>query len=222
MIIQPYFPEPETVPGNIAAERHPIRIAFVRKVMGGYALAALLAIGVAWVRPEVSPEQPGLVLFVSLVLLTITRRLSGGGKGDRPFAMLVFPAVLVSLGLVLGNLTTREVWGCPALAALLLPIYTAVSGRDYSFVGAYALTFGMTAAAWAGLATMGWIDPAELIWAVLSAGVYLFFVTYDLASLLRRRRWGEEFEAVVDLFRDSLNIVTYSVRVWQHWRRFRI
>jgi hypothetical protein len=45
---------------------------------------------------------------------------------------------------------------------------------------------------------------------------------YDNASLLARRRLGEELGAVVDLYRDVLNVFGWVVRVLAHWRKHRI
>jgi FtsH-binding integral membrane protein len=58
---------------------------------------------------------------------------------------------------------------------------------------------------------------------VLAANVlYLTYWVYDLASLLARRRRGEELAAVVDLYRDVLNIFGYVARCIGHWKKHRI
>jgi FtsH-binding integral membrane protein len=52
--------------------------------------------------------------------------------------------------------------------------------------------------------------------------VYLSYLVYDLAALLTRRRLGEEVGAVLDLYRDVLNMFSYPIRVWKHWRTHKI
>jgi hypothetical protein len=48
------------------------------------------------------------------------------------------------------------------------------------------------------------------------------YFAYDLASLMSRRRRGEEAAAVVDLYRDVFNVFGYVPRVIAHWHRHRI
>ena len=66
---------------------------------------------------------------------------------------------------------------------------------------------------------MGKVEGAQaLSW----NAIYLTFYVYDLASLLARRRIGEEWAAVVDLYRDVLNVFGWIVRVFAHWRKHKI
>ncbi|HCD99673.1 MAG TPA: hypothetical protein DER07_01365, partial [Armatimonadetes bacterium] len=66
------------------------------------------------------------------------------------------------------------------------------------------------------------VAPPASLWGLAANAAYLFFLVYDLAAVLTRRLPKEEWGAVVDLYRDALNFLTYSVRVVRHWRKHRI
>ena len=51
---------------------------------------------------------------------------------------------------------------------------------------------------------------------------YFSYYIYDLAALLQRRKGQDPWLAVMDLYRDILNFVSYTFRVIHHWRNFRI
>jgi hypothetical protein len=65
------------------------------------------------------------------------------------------------------------------------------------------------------------VAPSNLLLGILAAIGYICYFVYDLSMLVKRRRMGEEVAAVADLYRDLINFVTYSVRVYFHWRKFR-
>ena len=52
--------------------------------------------------------------------------------------------------------------------------------------------------------------------------MFVIYWVYDLASLLARRRQGEELAAVVDLYRDVFNFFGYAVRMIKHWQKHKI
>ena len=58
--------------------------------------------------------------------------------------------------------------------------------------------------------------------ALLWNAVGLFYLVYDLASLLSRRKSDESWASVVDLYRDVFNFLGYFPRVMIHWNRHRI
>ena len=57
-----------------------------------------------------------------------------------------------------------------------------------------------------------------LIW----NSVGLFYMVYDLAALMSRRKTTEAWASVVDLYRDVFNFMGYFPRVLIHWNRHRI
>lgn len=91
--------------------------------------------------------------------------------------------------------------------------YVTLAGRDFSFLGVAAFAMGS-----ASLMAAGWAFATELTWseALTAAIVCISLVSYwvfDLAMILRRRRYREEVQAVVDLYRDLLNFVGFPVRL---------
>jgi FtsH-binding integral membrane protein len=135
---------------------------------------------------------------------------------------LLFP-LLASLGLALRPLVQAD-W--PLWSLLLGPfcavLYAAFCGRDFSFMGQYLLAIIASSTA---IAAIWAVEPTAIRFpiSVLAANVlYLTYWVYDLASLLARRRRGEELAAVVDLYRDVLNIFGYVARCIGHWKKHRI
>lgn len=91
--------------------------------------------------------------------------------------------------------------------------YATLAGRDFSLLGVGTFAMGS-----ASLMASGWALATELTWseALTSAIVcfaLVFYWVFDLAMILRRRRYGEEIQAAVDLYRDLLNFVGFPVRL---------
>ncbi len=74
----------------------------------------------------------------------------------------------------------------------------------------------------AALADAANFSSSHAAFALGSNAVFVTYLLYDMASLLARRRVGEEFAAVVDLYRDVFNFFGYAVRMVKHWRKHRI
>jgi FtsH-binding integral membrane protein len=221
--IQPYFPEPIEVAGNVAAERYLVTLGFVLRTMAGHFLSVCAAAVVAVVAPPiVGLGVATAVFFASLLALTVLRRLLHGRMLDNLLSTLLMIPTLWSLGTVLRHLhdSGHPVWIVGA-AYLLASAYALFCGSDFSFVGQFMLT-GMASVAVVGAAVLagavGWAQGLEWLGLAL---VFVFYYVYDLAALLSRRRLREEPAAVADLYRDLLNFLTYSVRIVLHWRRFR-
>ena len=121
---------------------------------------------------------------------------------------------------------TMAIVGVPVWALLVGPAfalaYTLLCGRDYSFVGCGLLSLIGSSVLIAGLAQQTGLEHRAAAWALGLNAVYLVYFVYDLASLMSRRRRGEEPAAVVDLYRDVFNVFGYVPRVVSHWRRHRI
>ena len=223
MHIQPYFPEPIEVTKNAASERYIVTLSYVRAVMAGHFISALAVAGVAlFLEPTLDVQSAAVVFFGSLLLLTIGRRLLHGGWLDNAVSLLLLAPTVWSLGALvrIGLDAGMPVW-IPGVAYLYASVYGALCGRDFSFVGQFVITLGALTATVVSALALGIVDLGDaFLWSFIAL-VYAFYYIYDLAALLSRRRLGEEPAAVADLYRDMLNVLTYSVRVYLHWRRYR-
>jgi hypothetical protein len=221
--IQPYFPEPITVRGNVAAERYLVTLGFIRRTMLGHFLTAVaVAVVTIFVPTVMSAVSYAAAFAVCLLALTVLRRILNGGPVDNvASAVLLVPCLWSLAGLVRAGLDAgHPVWIVGA-CYLVADTYAAVCGRDFSFVGQFMVTLFATVVLALALGltqTASWGEA--LFWGAAGLGYVLFYV-YDLAALLSRRRLGEEPAAVADLYRDLLNFTTYTVRIVLHWRRFR-
>ncbi len=224
MYVQPYFPEQIEIQGNIAAEAYDVRLRFVRLSVGMHLLsAALVAAAAVWVSAPIGPTWSCWVFLGLLAAMSASRLILHRGRADIVATGILLPPTLLPLSWALR-------WafdlGWPSWS-LIFPIigsglYTAFCGRDFSFVGQWMVSGFVSLV---GIGAVAWfIRPGGIVFLNAStfALAYLTYYVYDLAALLTRRRRGEEFGAVVDLYRDVLNFTTYTARVVQHWRKFRI
>jgi hypothetical protein len=224
MYIPPYFPEPETIPGCVANADYDTRLAFVRRVVYLHLLAVAPMFGLAWLpgfQPHVGTSA--LLVLAVLLALTLTRRLGPGGRADRVSCVLLYPVLAWGVGGMLTVLsqTMPVTFLCMLTALLSSGLYTATCGRDFSFLGQFFFSLvAPTAVALVQVIVLREYHAGVAAWTL--AFVLMFFVVYDLAALLQRRRDGEQWPAVIDLFRDSLNFITYGFRVIAHVRKFRI
>ncbi|MCW5936573.1 MAG: hypothetical protein KIT11_04620 [Fimbriimonadaceae bacterium] len=220
MYLQPFFPEPVTVPGNVTQHRYGVRVEFVRRVAFGQALCVALA-GVSMSFGAVLDARlAGSALLGSMVALSFLRVV---GKRTPTLVVLdvvVLLAVLLLWGQVLAG---AEPWLAAGLAmgTVLVVLYTAVAGRDFSYYGLYFL--GLLAAGvlclLEDLLGFASLPGAGLTFAV--AATWLGYLCYDLSMIVRRRRPAEVVPAIVDVFRDPLNLFSYAWRTWRHWRRLK-
>ena len=128
----------------------------------------------------------------------------------------------------------EKLGGARSLSAIDLPVwaalvgaacsalYAVLCGRDFSFVGQFVLAWIVSSGFVAWIATMEHLVPGNAAQALAWNTAFLLYLVYDTASLLSRRRRGEALAAVVDLFRDVLNVLGWTLRVVQHWRQHRI
>ena len=101
-------------------------------------------------------------------------------------------------------------------------IYGALSGRDYSFVGNFMLSLIASSVAIAAVCSQEGYSRRLAAEGLGLNAAYLFYVIYDLASIQSRRRTGEEWAAVTDLYRDVFNVFGYIRRVIIHWQKHKI
>ena len=224
MYVHNYVPDPLEVPGNITEEPYAERLAFIRRVTALHAISVCAIAGVTLAPIKVLPVSLAsayvLLLLLTLCLLRIVFR---GTKTEAMSSLGLLPIVIVIFGMASASWLRAgfPVWAaCIGLACGLT--YTMLCGRDFSFVGQFSLSLIASSAIVSIGAIVLSLDPMHAAKALAWNACYLLFYVYDLASLLARRRRGEELAAVVDLYRDVLNVFGWVVRVIAHWRKHRI
>lgn len=224
MYVPNYVPEPLEVPGNVTLDPYPIRLAFVRRVTLLHAVSLCLIAGMArlpW--PQMRWESTLAILAGILLVLDGLRVVL---RGRRLEARLSAASLAILLPAVAWTGRTLLDAGVPVWAMLVGPTfglaYTLLCGRDYSFVGCGLLGLIGSSVALAGLIVQSNMEGPTAAWALGLNAAYLLYFVYDLASLMSRRRRGEEAAAVTDLYRDVFNVFGYVPRVISHWHRHRI
>lgn len=224
MNVPPFVPPQIEIAGNVAEARYPIRIAFVKRVVGLHSAYWAIILGCALIPlPDANWGFAATMVLGSLLALSLVRGLAKGWRHEQLLSAVCVPPL--TMGIVLLVQLTGDagvpfwVWGLGPLSTLM---YAMLCGRDLSFVGMFVMTsLGCSGTILFG-DQFGWFTR-PLFWESLAAILaYLVFFVYDLAALQTRRRLGEEVGAVLDLFRDLLNFTTYPIRVINHWRRHRI
>ncbi len=224
MYVPNYVPEPLEVPANVTLDPYPVRLAFIRRVTLLHSASLCAAAALAWLpwpEPDLTVAFAGLA--VALLLLDALRVALRGRPVE---AILSATALGVLLPLVGWIAHIAFEAGVPVWAMLVGPAfmlaYTLLCGRDYSFVGCGLLSLIGSSVTLAALAVQTNMPPPASAWALGLNAAFLLYLVYDLASLMSRRRRGEEGAAVVDLYRDVFNVFGYVPRVISHWRRHRI
>lgn len=224
MYVPNYVPEPLEVPANVTLDPYPVRLAFIRKVTLLHAVSLCLVASLAWLPFErVSLAAALVLLAVILLLLDGIRVMFRGRPIESQLSIgagviMFFTAALAAREAVLDGIPVWAILVGPAFALA----YTLLSGRDYSFVGCGLLSLIGSSVVLAGMIVQTGMSVAVGAWALGLNTAYLVYFVYDLASLMSRRRRGEELAAVVDLYRDVFNIFGYIPRVISHWNRHRI
>lgn len=224
MIVPPFVPPPIEIPGNVAQQPYGKMIRFVRKVVIFHAFAWTGVAGLAhFESSNIDLWQSSLTLLSSLVALSLVRGLVKGRHWEMYGSALLMPLVFFSLG-SLGNHLFRT--GISPftliLGPLLATLYICFCGRDLSFFGMAILSslgtgLVLWALDWSKALPLGTAGPIFIF-----SLIHLLYIVYDLAMITRRRRLDEALGAVIDLFRDCMNVVAYPLRVWSHWRKHRI
>lgn len=223
MPLPTYFPDPETVSGNVASEKHRPRVQFLRRVCIGHCAANLITAGLSIQLVSFAQIGQAAALFiVSLAALTLQRRfLDKGLLGVSLSVALAVPTV-VFLAIVWGHL---RILGLPVDVivpiSLAIGVYSALCGNDFSYWGQLTLSYLVCLGFLIFMFRSGDMSVTQAIGGACLGFVYLFYFSYDLSMIVKRRRIGEELSGVVDFYRDLVNFVTYSVRVYLHWKRFR-
>jgi hypothetical protein len=220
-----YIPEPESLPGNITKEPYRLRLVFIRAVLIRFLVTVLAICLVSVYAPPLLGTLArktiflGVVLFFASAIRTVLR--------SHRHEPIISPWTLISVVLAVGWVARAWIQaGFPAWSLVIgivcLCLYTAFCGRDFSFVGGYVLTAIVSSVAIASIClSVGYDGIATAKALVWNVGM-LFYLVYDLASLMSRRRIGEEWAATSDLYRDIFNPLGYVPRIIHHWYRHRI
>ncbi|MFI5386567.1 MAG: Bax inhibitor-1 family protein [Fimbriimonadales bacterium] len=224
MYVPNYVPAPIEVPNNVTEERHLVRLGFIRRVSALHFLSLLIVGGLSMLSlPTPLLGASVAELGVVLLLLSVIRISTRATRMDQILSLSLLPLLIVSLAVIVRTLDQAgwPVWGV-AVGAASAVVYGLCCGRDFSFVGQFFLSLIVSCTVLAIVATTTGMSPHEAAFLLGANTAYLFYLVYDCASLLARRRLGEEAAAVVDLYRDVFNVFGYLVRVARHWRKHRI
>ena len=223
MNVQPYFPEPIEVPGNIANASYRTLNKFIKTV----GLLYYSTLVFAWFAGQHFAQTWSLrfaatFLVGSIIFLSLSRTWLKGVTEVFVSTVVLIPT-LVGVGTFMALLEQR---GFPswvlAICVSAATLYNVLSGLDFSFSGQFFLSL---LTVWVYILTVyffGKVSSKQAIVGSLFAVSFLFYFVYDFACLLKRRIEGEQVAAVSDLYRDVFNIFSYTVRVIYHWRKFKI
>lgn len=227
----PIFPEPITLKGCAAEAPYDQRIGFIRRVAANSSLSALVFAGMtfAWSRPPLISALMDLhwssvyfAAFVSLLVLIAARRVSTPMQVVLAALFFVcWSAFFAVVGLSLRDAFSGFVYGGATLyvgLALGFGAYALLCGRDYTHVGSFVLTSLFIVAVWGVCWALFHPSAVEAVSLLVGTICANFYWHYDLAMILRRRRLSEPFSAIVDLYRDMLNFISYPVRVYMYQR----
>ena len=224
MYVPNYVPEPLEVPGNVTLSPYAVRISFIRQVTLLHLIGLGLLAAMAFVPvPKTGCILPVAVLCAILILLDLLRIKLRSRPLEARISSACLPCVLLVVAWLAQELALT---GLPVGFVLAGPvccgIYTVACGRDYSFVGCFLLSLIASSTVLAALANQLRMPSNLTAYGLALNAVYLTYFVYDLASLMARRRRGEESAAVVDLYRDIFNFFGYLVRIVGHWKRHKI
>jgi hypothetical protein len=224
MIVPNYVPEPLEVPSNVTLEPYRFRVAYIRRVTLLHLATLLVATALtnyAW--PRLGLPTVALLLALVLVALDLWRIAARRARVEAMVSTFLLPLVVALVSWVATE-ALRLGWPAwaPLTGVVAASLYTVLCGRDFSFVGGFLLAWIASSVAIAAYVLHQRLGVPLAAAALVANTVYLFYFEYDLASLLSRRRRGEEWAAVVDLYRDVFNVFGYVVRCVRHWRKHRI
>lgn len=219
-----YVPEPEEIPGNLTKEPYARRVQYIRHVLYKFIGSVAMIVGVGLLVPRNLPVWPitGFMLIV-LLLVSGIRTVLRGTNLEPKLTTWCLPIVVVAVAV------TSRAWTAAAFPAWSIlagiacfGIYATICGRDFSFVGGYALSIIASSVFIAGVMVEEGMSSQRSTEALLWNAFGLFYLVYDLAAMLSRRKRNESWASVVDLYRDIFNFVGYFPRVVIHWNRHRI
>ena len=216
------FPVPYTVPNCVDDQPYIDKIRFIKRTLVGH-LATIFIIAFFAIYVHIPLTDPQLLTTLGLILLAMTalRLTVKSGKVEQYGSVILLLTAIPLLGQLCRDIHTA---GYPILifliAATLSGIYTILAGRDFSFPGLVVVcSVGLIPILLIlrnqGVPTM---DTPAFAWII--GTIYLVYVAYNLSMILKRRTPSEVPTAIADFYRDSLNFLTYPVRVYFHWRNY--
>lgn len=225
MYVPNYVPSQVEIPGSVAEKSWREKVLFLRYATMAFGILAILISLVAIVVPYDLDSFPTVVILAigGCLFLNLIRTFARDSQLERGPSLVVTPFVLLTLGLTLGGFQRLGVpiWAM-ASSWFFFTLYTYLCGRDFSFLG--QLILGSLASVVLDLLVVFlWRLGTKIgLEAVAISLVSSFYFSYDLASIMSRRRRGEELHAGIDFLRDMFNFVGFSIRCRRHWRRHKI
>jgi hypothetical protein len=224
MYVPNYIPEPLEVPGNASLESYRARLGYIRRVTFFFLATVPVVAASSWLDWPMTIPWLGMAVFgACILLLDVVRVVLRGSAVEAKVSAASLPVLLAVAGwaIACGSSAGLPMWtlGVGPLAATL---YTLLAGRDYSFVGCFFISWIAGCTAVAAVAIGLSLSGPDAATALLMTSGFLGYWVYDLASMMSRRRVGEEWASVVDFYRDPLNFVGYGIRCLKHWRKHHI
>lgn len=210
------------MPDSVSSRPYRERLVFTKSalVIQGF---VLLSVGLTsvFIRPILEFGLCLLLLVSGLVLLTFVRRLLKSGPVESS----------ISIGLALANtvlfvslLASMNQWGFPSwsvgVSGLAILCYVAACGRDFSFLGFIAVP-SLTLLVLELFLVLARMSPPAGHLAWITVLTILTYTSYDLAMIMKRRTTSEVLTTFADFQRDLINLVTYPIRIYSHWRKYR-
>lgn len=224
MIVPNYVPEAIEIPGNVTEQPYRERLIFIRRVSILHLASVAFVGGVVAAQTHPLPIKQTVIPYAVFILgLSLLRIRCRGDKLETQLSSYALPILLLLAGMVAASLIRWNfpVWSAGVGVACGV-LYTLSCGRDFSFVGQFFLGLIASTLIISVTVLCFGLPPRTAALALGWNLVSLFYYCYDLASLLSRRRIGEEIAGVVDLYRDVLNVFGWVIRVAQHWHRHSI
>lgn len=216
------FPEPYTVPNCVDDQPYPDKIRFIKRTLVGH-LATIFAIALCAQVFTIPLTDPQLLTILGLILVAMTavRLIIKTGPLEQMLSLISLAATIPLLGQLAKDIHNA---GYPIItlliAATLTGLYTLLAGRDFNFSGMVTVCSIAIIPIIFILRNQDVQAVSSIPFAWLISTIYLVYVAYNLSMILKRRRMNEIPTAIADFYRDSLNFLTYPVRVYFHWRGY--
>jgi hypothetical protein len=226
MYVPNYVPEPEQIPGSVTKEAYADRLRFIRRVLYSFLGSVGCIVGVGLLIPKEFakyPFQATIGLLICLFLVSGIRSLFRGTDQEQKLTSYTLPIIIFAFAFATRTWTVGHFPTWSILAGIAcFGIYASICGRDFSFVGGFTLSLIVSSVFIAFVMVEEGMSSQRSGQALIWNSCGLFYLVYDLAALLSRRRPNESWAAVVDLYRDVFNFMGYFPRVLIHWNRHRI
>ncbi len=216
------FPVPYTVPNCVDNQPYPDKIRFIKRTLVGHLITIYaISLSAQYLHLPLNDSQLLITLGIILLAMTVLRLVVKSGRFEQSISVILLLAAIPLLGQLCFDI---YIMGYPILifmiAATLTGLYTLLAGRDFSFpgmvmVGSIALIPILFILRRQEVPTF---ESLAFTWII--GTTYLIYVAYNLSMILKRRTIAEVPTAIADFYRDSLNFLTYPVRVYFHWRKY--